>query len=63
MGSKISRVCREFNLRSNCVSNCCSDKGTNDVIITEISKHKLKHKHKHKKDDKETQTNNLEVAG
>jgi hypothetical protein len=60
MGSKISKLCKDFKLKSTCVSNCCSNGSKNDVNLDDINrdKHKHhKHKHKHKHND------NQEVAG
>ena len=61
-GNKISKLCKDFKLKSTCVSNCCSDGSKNDVILDDIKKDKHKHhdhthKHKHKQEDKQ------EVAG
>lgn len=50
-GASISKLCKDFTLKSTCISNCCSDGSKNDVVIEEpkekIHKHKH-HKHKHK---------------
>ena len=63
-GNKISKLCKDFKLKSNCISNCCSNGASQDVVLHDISpkehKHKTKHK-PHKKDkihitDKEVQT-------
>jgi len=51
MGSQVSKLCKDFSLKSTCISNCCSDKSKNDVVIEEQKEkpHKHKHhKHKHK---------------
>jgi hypothetical protein len=45
-------------LKSTCISNCCSDKSKNDVMIEEPKEktHKHKHhKHKHKHHHTETE--------
>lgn len=52
MGSQVSKLCKDFTLKSICISNCCSDKSKNDVVIEEPKEkphkhHKHKHKHKH----------------
>ena len=52
MGSQVSKLCKDFTLKSTCISNCCSDKSKNDVVIEEPKEkphkhHKHKHKHKH----------------
>jgi hypothetical protein len=48
-GNKISKLCKDFKLKSTCISNCCSDGSKNDVVLTDISpKHHPHHKHKHK---------------
>ena len=57
MGSQVSKLCRDFTLKSTCISNCCSDKSKNDVVIEEPKEkpHKHKHhKHKHKHHHTET---------
>lgn len=63
-GNKISKLCKDFKLKSNCISNCCSNGASQEVVLHDISpkehKHKTKHK-AHKKDkihitDKEVQT-------
>jgi hypothetical protein len=58
MGSQVSKLCKDFTLKSTCISNCCSDKSKNDVIIEEPKEkpHKHKHhKHKHKHHHTETE--------
>ena len=56
MGSKVSRLCKDFNLKSSCVSNCCSDGSKNNVNLEKDHEDKIqdkyKHKHKHKHKDK-----------
>lgn len=57
-GNKISKLCKDFKLKSTCISNCCSDGSKNDVVLNDISPkthphHKDKHKHKHKDKHKE----------
>lgn len=51
-GASISKLCKDFTLKSTCISNCCSDKSKNDVVIEEPKekphKHHKHHKHKHK---------------
>jgi hypothetical protein len=57
MGSQVSKLCKDFSLKSTCISNCCSDKSKNDVMIEEPKEkpHKHKHhKHKHKHHHTET---------
>jgi hypothetical protein len=57
MGSQVSKLCKDFTLKSTCISNCCSDKSKNDVMIEEPKEkpHKHKHhKHKHKHHHTET---------
>ena len=57
MGSQVSKLCKDFSLKSTCISNCCSDKSKNDVVIEEPKEkpHKHKHhKHKHKHHHTET---------
>ena len=63
-GNRISKLCKDFKLKSNCISNCCSNGASQEVVLHDISprehKHKTKHK-AHKKDkihvtDKEVQT-------
>jgi hypothetical protein len=67
MGGNVSRLCKDFKLklRSNCISNCCSNGASQEVVLHDISpkehKHKTKHHKKDKKDkihitDKEVQT-------
>ena len=60
MGSNVSKLCKDFKLKSTCISNCCSDGSKNDVKIDDGSpknhkhkhkEHKHKHKHKEEKDD------------
>ena len=64
MGSKISKLCKDFSLKSNCVSNCCSNGSKNDVIIEEPKHHKnKKHKHKHKDDINKNNINENEIVG
>ncbi len=56
-GASISKLCKDFSLKSTCISNCCSDKSKNDVMIEEPKEkpHKHKHhKHKHKHHHTET---------
>lgn len=52
MGSQVSKLCKDFTLKSTCISNCCSDGSKNDVVIEEPKekphKHHKHHKHKHK---------------
>lgn len=49
MGSQVSKLCKDFTLKSTCISNCCSDKSKNDVVIEEPKEKPHKHhKHKHK---------------
>jgi hypothetical protein len=64
-GNKISKLCKDFKLKSNCISNCCSNGASQEVVLHDISpkehKHKTKHHKKDKKDkihitDKEVQT-------
>lgn len=57
-GNKISKLCKDFKLKSTCISNCCSNGSKNDVVLNDISPkhhqhHKDKHKHKHKDKHKE----------
>ena len=57
-GNKISKLCKDFKLKSTCISNCCSDGSKNDVVLNDISPkthphHKHKHHHKHKDKHKE----------
>lgn len=62
MGSKISRLCEDFSLKSTCISNCCSNGSKNDVVIEEPKEniHHKHHKHKHKhKHHKENETNDV----
>ena len=49
MGGQVSKLCKDFklNLKSTCISNCCSDKSKNDVIIEEPKDKPHKHKKKH----------------
>jgi hypothetical protein len=49
MGGQVSKLCKDFklNLKSTCISNCCSDKSKNDVIIEEPKEKPHKHKKKH----------------
>jgi hypothetical protein len=61
MGSQVSKLCRDFKLKSTCISNCCSDKAKNEVVFNDSPKHH-KHKHKHKKANKDIQTDN-EIIG
>ena len=67
MGGNFSLLCKDFRLklRSNCISNCCSNGASQEVVLHDISpkehKHKTKHHKKDKKDkihitDKEVQT-------
>ena len=65
MGGNVSRLCKDFRLKlkSNCISNCCSNGASQEIILHDISpkEHKTKHHKKDKKDkihitDKEVQT-------
>jgi hypothetical protein len=47
MGSQVSKLCKDFTLKSTCISNCCSDKSKNDVMIEEPKEKPHKHKKKH----------------
>lgn len=49
MGGQVSKLCKDFklNLKSTCISNCCSDKSKNDVMIEEPKEKPHKHKKKH----------------
>lgn len=51
MGSSVSKLCKDFKLKSTCISNCCSNGSKNNVNIDDGSpKHHKHHKHhKHKK--------------
>ena len=65
MGSKVSRLCKDFKLKSSCVSNCCSDKASNNIDMKPAKHH---HKHHHKEKvyivDKDVQTEEKqEIAG
>lgn len=64
MGSKISRLCEDFSLKSNCISNCCSNGSKNDVVIEEPkeNKHHKHHKH-HKHKHKHHKENEISVVG
>jgi hypothetical protein len=44
-GNRISKLCKDFKLKSTCISNCCSDGSKNDVNINDSPKH---HKPHHK---------------
>jgi len=54
MGGNVSRLCKDFRLklRSNCISNCCSNGASQEVILHDISPKEHKHKTKHHKKDK-----------
>ena len=60
-GASISKLCKDFSLKSTCISNCCSDGSKNDVVIEEPKeikhKHHKHHKHKHHKE------NEIDVVG
>jgi hypothetical protein len=61
-GASISKLCKDFSLKSTCISNCCSNGSKNDVMIEEQKEaphkhHKHKHKHKHHKE------NEVDVVG
>lgn len=56
-GASISKLCKDFTLKSTCISNCCSDKSKNDVMIEEPKEKSHKHKHhKHKHKHHHTET-------
>jgi hypothetical protein len=46
-GNRISKLCKDFKLKSTCISNCCSNGSKNDVVLNDISQHHQHHKHKH----------------
>lgn len=62
MGSKVSRLCKDFSLKSTCISNCCSNGSKNDVVIEEPKEIKHKHKH-HKHKHKHHKENDDNVVG
>ena len=46
-GNKISKLCKDFKLKSTCISNCCSDGSKNDVNINDSPKHHKPHHSRH----------------
>jgi hypothetical protein len=49
----VSRLCKDFNIKSSCMSNCCSKNSDIESKNDENTHHKhhKHHKHKHKKTD------------
>ena len=62
--TEISKLCRDFSLKSTCISNCCSSDSKNDVVIEEQKEIPHKHKHhKHKHKHKHHKENDVDVVG